>query len=219
MTELDITEAIPYDLTGLGEAAASADYAPPNVRWDCNIAGLPFLFGMSDQFPMIRETSDFRRQRIDNERDPGEQSLDSGYWIRSQSSWHYGSGIVSAEPLEVNSEEARFRFVSSGGVDPWTPGKLTLLNDTSKVYSSAGANQYLLGVDTGVLHADGTVLKYITNGGTVSTVSTAAIGETIMSLTSNGYNYFAADEDGIYKGTLPSGTARSEEHTSELQSH
>lgn len=205
MAHIDITESLPIDMTGLGEAAVSpVNYAPPSVRWDCSIGGLPFLFGMSDQFPMQRETADFRRQRIDNERDPGEQSLDSGYWIRSQSSWHYGTGLVSAEPLEVNLEEARFRYATGGGVDPWTPGKLTLLHDTARVYESSGASQHLLGVDTGVLHCTGSTMKYIQSDGAANTVTWGGTAGDILSVTSNGQKWIVSDDDGYYMGTIPS---------------
>lgn len=206
-TEWDVTEETPLDLTGLGETIASQTYAPPSMRWDCSIGGLPFLFGMSDQYPLQRETADFRRQRIDNEREPGEQSLDSGYWIRSQSSWHYGSGITTAEPLETNDTEARFRFESSGGVDPWDAGKAKLLHDTEKVYSSTAASQLMLGVDTGVLHATGNQMKHIANNGTVTTVTWGpTMAGDILSLSSNGTNWFLSDDDGYYMGTLPYGS-------------
>lgn len=205
-TEWDVSEETPLDLTGLGESISSQTYAPPSIRWDCSIGGLPFLFGVSDQYPMQRETAEFRRQRIDNEREPGEQSLDSGYWIRSQSSWHYGSGLTSAEPLETNDTEARFRFEASGGIDPWTPGKVQLLHETSKIYSSTAATQHMLGVSTGVLHATGNVLTYITNAGSASTVTWGGTSGTIQSLTSTGQKWILSDDDGIYVGGLPNST-------------
>lgn len=203
-TEWDVTEETPIDLTGLGESVAAQTYAPPSIRWDCSIGGLPFLFGMSDQYPMQRETADFRRQRIDNERDPGEQSLDSGYWIRSQSSWHYGSGLTSAEPLETNDTEARFRFQSSGGVSPWDAGKMTLLHDTQNVYASTSNAQSLLGVETGVLHCAGSTMKYIQSGGATNTVTWGGSSGDILSITSNGQKWIVSDDDGYYMGTIPS---------------
>lgn len=184
----------------------SANVAPDDVAWDCEIGGLPFLFATNEQFRFTRETSEFRRDRVDTERDPGEQSLDSGLWIRSQSSWHYGSGLSSAEPLEVNSDEARFRYFQGGGVNPWTPGELTLLNSTSQVLTaSAGASAvYMIGVDTGVLVASGATLSYVPTVGASATVSWGGSG-TITSITTDGANYYVADTTGIYRGSLPSG--------------
>lgn len=203
MPAYDITEELVFDLIGRGTAAASST-ATSGVAWDCSIGGLPFLFALSDQYPMRRETADFRRQRIDNERDVGEQSLDSGFWIRSQSSWHYGAGLVSAEPLEVNDAEARFRFASSGGVDPWTPGVVSLLHDTEEMLTDTGTGQVLIGVDSGVLFGQGTDLTYQPSSGSSGAVTWGG-SNTITSLTSNGSHYFVADSAGIWKGALPDG--------------
>ena len=200
MPLFDITEDVVFDLTGRGYTSTlgSTTY----LAWDCSIGGLPFLFATSDQYAMRRETADFRRQRIDNERNPGEQSLDSGYWIRSQSSWHYGAGLTTAEPLEVNDAEAAFRFARSGGVDVWTPGRASLLKATTQKIADAGTGQLLIGVDTGVLFAQGVDLSYQPNSGSSSAVTWGG-SHTIASLTSNGSSYFVADETGIWKGTLP----------------
>lgn len=205
MPAVDITDDV---VAGLGPAyspPAATAVVPASMRWDCSIGGLPFLFGMSDQYPMRRETGEFRRQRIDSERDPGEQSLDSGFWLRSQSSWHYGSGISTAEPLESNSDETRFRFARSGGVDPWTPGQLSLLHDTQQKLSSTGSSQFLLGVDTGVLHADATTVRYVTASSS-ATVTWGGSASAVTSMTSDGTNYYVANAVGIYKGALPSGS-------------
>ena len=206
MVDFDVTTQVVDDLSyGSTVSGVGQVDAPESTNWDCAIGDLTFLFAMSDQYPFRRETAEFRRQRIDTERNPGEQSLDSGYWIRSQSSWHYGSGLTSAEPLEVNNDEAQFRYKEGGGVNPWTPGQLSLLNDTASVLSSAGSGQLLLGVDTGVLHADGAVLKYIALDGTVTTVTWGGSGS-IKSMTTDGENYYVADTTGIYKGALPTGS-------------
>ena len=200
----DITDDIPSDIGPAVTSSAGSAQVPANIRWDCRIASLPFLFGMSSDKPMQRETADFRRQRIDSERNPGEQSLDSGLWIRSQATWHYGGGLSSAEPLEVSETESRFRFTQSGGVDIWTPGQASLLNSTSKVLNSAGSNQLLLGVTDGVLHASATTLTYIAASGG-STAVTWGGSTAITSMTTDGANYYVADTDGIWKGALNSG--------------
>ena len=99
------------------------------MKWDCTIGSLSFLFGTNQQTQYRRETAEFRRQRIDQERDVGEQSLDSGYWLRSQSSFHLGAGLQSSEPVTVSPDEARFRFRTSQNMDVWTPGELKLLKN------------------------------------------------------------------------------------------
>lgn len=181
---------------------------PDDMRWDCSIGGLKFLYAMNNEYRFKRETAEFRRERIDTERDPGEQSLDSGLWIRSQASWHYGAGLRSAEPLEVNSNEARFRYFQSGGVDPWTPGFLRLLNSASSVFSASAVDTALLeGIETGVLFAhndNGTgFLNYIDNANVATSVNWGGAG-TIHSLADTGQYWLVSNSEGIWRGDLPS---------------
>lgn len=206
MVNIDVTEQVVTDLSfGSTVSGVGQVEAPESTNWDCSIGDLTFLFGISDQYPFRRETADFRRQRIDTQADTGEQSLDSGYWIRSQSSWHYGSGLTSAEPLEVSGDEAKFRYREGGGINPWTAGQLSLLNSTSQHFASTATSQLLLGVGTGVLHAAGAVLTYVAADGTDTAITWGGSG-TITSVTSDGSNWYAADSTGIYKGALPSGS-------------
>ena len=141
----DITERTIIDLSG-----RTATYYEPNKnKFDFAIGGMPFIMGVTDNTPYKRQTAPFRTERYDTERDPGEHSLaGSGYWIRSQSSWHYGDGIQFTEPLEGNDAEVRFRYRDSVGVDPWTPGQVSLLPATEKVLSLSGESKVLSGVDS-----------------------------------------------------------------------
>lgn len=205
MPTYDITDDVVSDIGTSYQPSviASSASTPESLKWDCSVGGKLFLFAFSEQFPMRRETATFRRDRVDTERNPGEQSLDSGYWLRSQASWHYGSGISSAEPLEVSDAESQFRYERGGGVNPWSAGELTLLNDTEQKFASTGSNQQLIGVDTGVLHADGTTVTYVTTSST-STVTWGGSTNPITSLASDGAKYYVANSTGIYSGTLPS---------------
>ena len=203
---IDISDDLPYEIgVPLAGSTTTSPNVPANIRWDCNVGGIPFLFAFDNERPYIRETSDFRRQRIDTERNPGEQSLDSGYWIRSQSSWHYGAGLTSAEPLEVSTDEAQFRYKDGGGINPWTPGELTLLNSTEKVYTNSASFQPMLGVGTGVLTASGNTFHHIANDNTHTAITWGGTAD-ILSLTSTGQYWILCDDDGIYKGALPYGT-------------
>ena len=205
MVNIEITDPVVNDLTfGSPQGSSGTINAPTNMNWDCSIGDLTFLYGISDQYPFQRQTAEFRRQRIDTERNPGEQSLDSGYWLRSQQSWHYGSGLNVAEPLII-SDEAQFRYQQGGGVDPWTPGQISMLNTTELMLTSTGATQSIIGVGTGVLMADGAVLKHVANSGTVTSITWGGTAG-ILSLTSTGEYWLLADDDGIYKGDLPYGT-------------
>ena len=201
----DYTEEVVESLGSSSEAATGVgDFGPAAMRWDVSIGGLDFLYSMNESFPLRRQTAQFRRERIDTEREPGEQSLENGLWIRSQASWHYGAGLSSAEPLEVNSAEARFRFYQSGGVDPWTPGQLRLLHSTASVFPAAASGQQLLGVGTGVLHAASASLSYLPTSGASAAVSWGG-SNVIFSMTDTGQVYLVSDSVGIWKGNLPSG--------------
>ena len=203
---VDISEEVVSEL-GVGTSASegAGSFGPDALRWDCSIGSLKFLFANNEQYPMKRQTAQFRRERIDTERNPGEQSLENGLWIRSQASWHYGAGLSSAEPLEVNSEEAAFRFYQSGGIDPWTPGQVQLLNKTASVYATSASVQQILGIETGVLHAVAASLTYIPTTGSASAITWGG-SNTIFSLTDTGEQYLVSDAVGIWKGTLPTGT-------------
>lgn len=204
MPILDVTDELPFEVgPAYSSVVAAAATAPASIRWDCSVASLPFLFADSVQYPQRRETATFRRERIDTERNPGEQSLDSGYWLRSQSSWHYGAGLSAAEPLEVSDAEAQFRYKAGGGIDPWTPGTLRLLKTTASALASAEDNQLLLGVNTGVLHGAATTVTYVPVSGSASAVTWGGSASAITSMTSDGANYYVANAVGIYKGVLP----------------
>lgn len=206
MVDFDVTSDVVEDLSfGSTVSGVGQVNAPDSTNWDCSIGDLTFLLGTSQQNPFVRETADFRRQRIDTERNPGEQSIDSGYWVRSQPSWHYGSGLSTAEPLEANDDEAQFRYKEGGGVNPWTAGELTLLHETASVHSSSATNMSVLGVQTGVLFREDAVLTYIDNAGTATAVTWGGTGN-IGSMTDTGQYYLVSNDAGIYRGDLPSGT-------------
>lgn len=131
----DISERTVIDLSG----RTNTYYDPTGNAFDCAIAGMPFIMAVTDSTPYKRQTAEFRSQRVDQLRDPGEHTLSgSGYWIRSQSSFHYGDGVLFSEPLEGNMDEVKFRFRDSYGVNPWTPGELSLLRKTTLVQPMRG---------------------------------------------------------------------------------
>ena len=176
--------------------------APDGVLWDAQIGSLPFLYAFSDQNPYVRETAEFRRERIDTATNPGEQSLDSGYWSRSAESWHYGGGLRSAEPLEIEATEFRFRYATGGGVDPWTAGELTLLKSTDLIHEDAEPFS-LLGTTEGVLMYDAVGVKMLDDKGAEVWSNTDVVA---YSLTTDGESWYAGTEGGdVYTGSLLDG--------------
>lgn len=131
----DISESVILDLTG----RSSQYYDPNTYAFDVAIGGLPFLLNVNDTTPYRRSTARWKYERVDQAREPGEQTLDSGLWVRSQTSFHLGEGVQFQEALEGNAEQLRFRYFTGQGIDPWTPGQISLLKNTTKVYP-AGTN-------------------------------------------------------------------------------
>lgn len=131
----DITQAIPVPLSN---PAGSTNYAATGVAYDIAIAGQPFFVNATDDTPYRRVTAQYRKQQIDQTREPGEQTL-TGWWLRSQSSFHYGQGIKFFEP--INDESLRFQYTASKGIDVWTKGQATLLPSCDNVHLTTGGIQ------------------------------------------------------------------------------
>ena len=145
---------------------------------------MPFIYAISDARPYIRQTAPFRKEQFDNQTEPGEQSL-TGWWIRSQQSFHGGDGITFYDPAQTTSNSPdHYRFADSLGVDVWTQGQVTLLNDVTNTHQTTGPvvgtdhqhpNQHARSIqwsgiegillhdefDVDKIHADGTVTHFI----------------------------------------------------------
>ena len=151
-----------------------------DVQYDFAIGGLPFLAAIDDQHPFERATAPFRKQQFDTLRDPGEQSL-TGWWIRSQSSFHTGEGIKFFDPFanqwSTTLASNSYRINASLGVDIWTQGQVTLLNRLNKIQNTSTGKK-IFGVrntsDSVIVHDDGTLYRC---DGTTSAMTTLATGK------------------------------------------
>jgi hypothetical protein len=203
----DITEGLPYVLSN---PAGSTAYIPTGPAYEVAFAGLPFFIAASDEQPYRRVTAQYRKQQIDQTREPGEQTL-TGWWVRSQSSFHLGAGIKYFEPIQ--EESLRFQYTESKGLDVFTKGQATLLNDTVRARVATATNLFLFGardntnnVDA-IVFSEGPDLKKLTMSGdtpTVTTYTLTAAPHTLdfMALTSDGTRYFAADNDKLHRGNI-----------------
>jgi len=124
----DTSYAIAVDL---GVVSSASLWENTDVSYDMAIGGLPFFYAISDARPYIRQTAPFRKEQFDNGSEPGEQSL-TGWWLRSQSSFHNGSGINFYDPSA--GETILYRFKDSKGVNVWTKGQVNLLKDTTQAH-------------------------------------------------------------------------------------
>ena len=121
----------------VGVNSSTAIWQNTDMSYDVAIGGLPFFYAINDSRPYIRQTAPFRKDQFDNGAEPGEQSL-TGWWIRSQMSFHSGSGIKFFDPATTD-ENGKYRFADSKGVDVWTKGQVTLLKDVVNTHVTTGA--------------------------------------------------------------------------------
>lgn len=140
----NITEGIPYVLSN---PSGATNYSATGVNYDMAIAGLPFFIGATDDTPYRRVTAQYRKQQYDQTREAGEQSL-TGWWFRSQSSFHFGQGIKYFEPAQ--DESLRFQYTESKGCDVFTKGQVSLIYDvdpghitTAAINSNGRPDQHL----------------------------------------------------------------------------
>jgi hypothetical protein len=133
ITEGRATRAIATDI---GIVSDGAIWQNTDVNYDVAIGGLPFIYAINDARPYIRQTAPFRKEQFDNQTEPGEQSL-TGWWMRSQSSFHGGTGITYFDP-QTSDEFGHYRFADSKGVDVFEQGEVTLLNDVTQGHNITG---------------------------------------------------------------------------------
>lgn len=217
---MHIVHPLPFPLyTG------DVDDTSPDVpsKYPIGLAGRGYNLDLkSGQFS--HQTIPLLKPQQDSSNQVAESSLNpEGLWRRSQDSWHEGAGQTYLD--KPDSSAARFR--SSIGIDPWTKGELTLLNDTFKTYSVIGGvigeNLRLVTAGDYVYMAFDTTLAFLVNplnditesGFTTCNIQNGEASQTINSVTSDGnYVYAALGLNGIHRtarGTIVS------EHYSDLQ--
>jgi hypothetical protein len=128
----DITEGLPLNV---GNPGTSGFWTNNAEDYDVAFGGIPFFIAPTDQNPYQRETAPYRKDQFDNSREPGEQSL-TGWWLRSQSSFHGGAGIKFFDPSA--GESIGYRYFDSQGVNPWVKGQVSLLKDTVNTHETTG---------------------------------------------------------------------------------
>lgn len=161
-------------------------------RLPVTIDGRSYLIEMDGY---SRTTVPTLREQRDTSGEPGEQRLNTQFWVRSQTDWSRGAG----QEYFDNDDSDRRRFYTSSGIDPWTKGQVSLLpicedkgntgNDViMKVFVANGTDYMYV--------ASGTDLYYSTNFDTASPTWTAvtalAVPLTIVDFTSDGVTIFIA---------------------------
>ena len=225
MSNRNITEGRGSATAGVGRSIAidlgivsdSATWTNTDISYDVAIGGLPFIYAINDERPYVRQTAPFRKEQQDTSTEPGEQSL-TGWWMRSQVSFHAGTGIKFYDPVHTGStlEHEYRRFADSKNVDVWTPGQVTLLKETANMtgvttgvyklisYADASLSKVIAWTPANTtiksFQADGTAVTY-------SDVVTAGLDTATLAVVSDGSHLFVADNDHIYSGELSTPTA------------
>jgi hypothetical protein len=176
ITEGRATRAIAVDV---GVVSTTSIWQNTDVAYDVAIGGMPFIYSINDARPYIRQTAPFKKEQFDNQTEPGEQSL-TGWWIRSQQSFHGGDGITFYDPANTTSNSPdHYRFADSKGVNVWDQGKVTLLRNANTSHITTGSiktnrqpNQHIRSIqwsgNDGVLLRDEYDVDKITTDGTVT---------------------------------------------------
>ena len=133
ITEGRATRAVAVDVGVLSDTSI---WQNTDIAYDTALGGMPFIYAISDARPYIRQTAPYRKEQFDNQTEPGEQSL-TGWWIRSQSSFHEGTGITFYDPALI-AGEGTYRFKDSRGVNVWEQGEVTLLRNTASTHYTTG---------------------------------------------------------------------------------
>lgn len=168
-----------YDRSGF-----AADYAIGNQPW---------LSAASDQNRISRVTTQYQKERVDQEASAGENSL-SNWWLRSATSWHRGAGATF---YDADAEDL-FRFRESANIDVWTQGQISLLKDTEELASHAGTQAVTCDVGAWFLN-NGTLYLYKSSDGTLTGAS--GLTSTAQVLTTDGSAAIVGCANGIYEVT------------------
>jgi len=121
----------------IGVVASSAIWQNTDMSYDVALGGLPWFYAINDARPYTRQTAPFKKDQFDNGAEPGEQSL-TGWWIRSQASFHSGLGIKFYDPAQTD-ENGHYRFADGKGLNIWTKGQVTLLKSCNEGRATTGA--------------------------------------------------------------------------------
>jgi hypothetical protein len=199
----DITEEFQVDLSN---PVTNTTFKPNKIAYDVSINNLGFIVDVNAQTPYKRETAQYKKDQFDAAPDPGEQTLVASWWLRSQTSWHFGAGVKYFDP-GLDYPHQQNRFWNSRGIDVWTKGDLKLHKDIAYVYSDSANHNFvacsgsyyssatkyecmILG-DSG-----GSLKRFRLNGNSTVTTSPYLINYSLVGHTSTTYPFSSVCTDG-----------------------
>ena len=169
-----------------------ARYDRDDFAADYAIGNQPWLSNASDNQLISRVTTQYQKERVDQEASAGENSL-SNWWLRSSTSWHRGEG---AEFYDADAEDIH-RFRESANVDVWTQGEISLLPNTALVTDSHGGSSAVSCALGAWFVSGGRVYLYRASDSTLNEVS-GSYG-TAQKVTTDGCSALVGSSDGLYE--------------------
>ena len=196
----DVVKRIPFEISSFGSLGAGGSYSLSDYQFDYALGGIPFLSATRDAWPYSEGMAEIRKQQFDSFAEPGEQSL-YGWWLRSQSNFGLGAGILYQDP--DNDNQFNFRFSDSLGVDTWTSGQVGLLKVPSQQFTIASTTAKIRGYVDGsavdaAFYTDGNLLWKLTASGRTA-ASNPTVGTT-LDLANSGTRTLINATDGIWSG-------------------
>ena len=174
----DVNEALSrYD-----RSEFAADYAIGNQPW---------LSAAKDDNRISRVTTQYQKDRVDQEATAGENSL-SNWWLRSATSWHRGAGV---QFYDADAGDL-YRFRESANVDVWTQGELKLLPATSRVRDVLSTQPVTCGLGSWFV-SDSKLFLFRASDSTITQVT--ALTVTPQRISTDGSSCLVAAADGIYE--------------------
>ena len=202
------TFTLPYVNTPPYFSGSAVSAMVPNV-FPVAIDGRPYMVDQkSGRFGRTYEQR--VRDSSDDSTSPGESTINpGGLWRRGQDSWHLGAGQQYADTADAKA----FQFYKSKGIDVWTKGQVSLLNDTKLSLSSAATTAHMVVRGTYVYVSLNGDVKYSANPYAATPTWTAVVDEaggtaaptgTVAAMATDGNKvYLAYPSDGI-RQVIPS---------------
>lgn len=195
---MSLTFTIPFVGTPAFYTGTSSSSLVPDV-FPVAINGRPYMVDMKSG-QLARGFEQRVRDSVDQSTAPGEAAINpGGLWRRGEVSWHYGAGQKYADTAESQD----YRFYKSKGVNVWTKGQLSLLNDTKLSLSNAATTSHMVVQDGRVYVSLNGDVKFTTDPYASSPTWTDCTGEpggTCQAMATDGNDvYLAFPSDGVRK--------------------
>lgn len=198
----------------------------PGGIYDVAFDSIGFVLDTGVERPYRVGYQQQQKQQFDTSNEPGEHSLELGFWRRSRSSWHGGAGQTWIDADTETEQSSAVRFNESYGVDPWTKHELTLLHDVENkkvgVASNAGLMTAYDAAGVGYLYFFTSTSMFFTSNPSATTPTWSSVtghaAAAITGMTSQGGFIYYGVGGVVWKravgssggatnfGTLPSGT-------------